>query len=76
MNDFTKDELNELLSGYEFHEHNTRHNWPSLDLIKKIEYMIDNHCEHEYAKATHECIDCGVSEYRCNECGHVSYEGL
>ena len=48
MNDFTKEELEELLNGYEHHSHNTRHNWPSLDLCKKIQSMIDNYCEHDF----------------------------
>lgn len=47
MNDFTKDELEELLQGYQMHSHNTRHNWPSLELCKKLQSMIDNYCEHD-----------------------------
>lgn len=53
MNEFTKEELKELLNGYQMHSHNTRHNWPSLDLCKKIQSLIDNYkepCEHEFTR--------------------------
>jgi hypothetical protein len=63
MNDFTKEELEELLNGYELHSHNTRHNWPSIDLCKKIQSMIDNFCEHDWEYNQHEqghCTKCGI----------------
>ena len=47
MNDFTKEELMELLAGYQLHQHNSRHNWPSLDLCNKLQSLIDNYCEQE-----------------------------
>jgi hypothetical protein len=65
MNDFTKDELEELLLGYEMHSHNTRHNWPSLDLCKKIKSMIDNYCEHDPHGDFHVCVD------KCKKCGVI-----
>jgi hypothetical protein len=68
MNDFTKDELNELLMGYEFHEHNTRHNWPSLDLIRKLKYMIDNYCEHDLYETSALVSHC----CKCGQCKMVS----
>lgn len=65
MTDFTKEELKELLLGYEMHQHNTRHNWPSLDLCNKLRNMIDTYCEHEFVvfnkEYNHvECIKCGA----------------
>lgn len=51
MNDFTKEELEALAdcyeqrmnSGYVIH----------LELLHKIQYMIDNYCEHEWRKGIH-----------------------
>lgn len=62
MNDFTKEELQELLLGYEMHEHNSRFNWPSLELIKKLRMLIDNYCEHNWyytQKDLQQCAKCG-----------------
>lgn len=59
MNDFTKEELEELLRGYVYHQHNTRHNWPSIDLSKKIEDMINTYD----AKV--------INAWHCEKCGHV-----
>ncbi len=67
MNDFTKEELEEIYYRLE--------NAPQ-ELEDKIQSMIENYCEHEYIESINHCIDCGVSEYRCNKCSHVYYEGL
>jgi len=66
MNDFTKEELEELLNGYQLHKYNNRHNWPSLDLCKKLQSLIDNYCEHSDAS-----IDIGEAPVVCNTCGKV-----
>ncbi len=75
MNDFTKDELKDLW--------NRIHGKPSLldtgelaYLSMKMKEMIDDYCEHKDKKNINNCIDCGVSEYRCNNCATVNYEGL
>jgi hypothetical protein len=73
MNDFTKEELEELLLEYELHQHNTRHNWPSLDLCKKLRLMIDNYCEHHKVTVIGEngshsqCIRCGIGMKNDNQ---------
>lgn len=78
MNDFTKDELEDLISWADVYTEFGR-SWTDKvhrPLIDKIQCMIDNYCEHEYGKSVYGCIDCGITEYRCNKCAHISYEGL
>lgn len=64
MNDFTKEELEDLYAccgggAYDFHP---LEDWKKLLRIK-IKYMIDNYCEHEWVNATY-CTKCekGVLE--------------
>jgi hypothetical protein len=59
MNEFTKEELQELLFGYQMHSHNTRRNLPDLNLCKKIQSLIDNYCEHELT------INCKSNNCEC-----------
>lgn len=77
MNDFKKEELltiQELIvwsdDSYESQSERVR------SVQNKIQSMIDNYCEHDYIGSMKHCIDCGVSEFRCNKCGYVSYDGL
>ncbi len=75
MNELTKDELQDLLFCVKDH---TGYQGDSIheNLINKIQSMIDNYCEHKDKKNINNCIDCGVSEYRCNNCATVNYDGL
>ena len=63
MNDFTKEELDELRSSRCYHLDD---NYPYEDaLFMKLESMIDNYCEHE---------PCGEQEIFvdiCNKCNGV-----
>lgn len=47
MTDFTKDELKNLIRSVEYEKDN--HSWRerNVDLIIKLQYLIDNYCEHE-----------------------------
>jgi hypothetical protein len=49
MNDFTKDELKKLYDGLYFEgwREDIKEN-PHYLLIKKIQSMIDNYCEHDF----------------------------
>lgn len=52
MNDFTKEELIELsltLKWYDF---------DNIDIIEKIQAMIDNYCEHTNSNISFNCEDC------------------
>lgn len=74
MTDFTKEELINLLSCVKsnkaFHMVNMEIIYPVL--MKKIQSMIDNYCEHEYSKG---CMECGAFE--CKKCEHYfSYEEI
>ncbi len=60
MNDFTKEELIEILDGLdEFYLYHSPYK-----IGNKIRSMIDNYCEHEYALAF---VDNGTS-IRCLKC--------
>lgn len=69
MNDFTKEELEEILMGYQMHAHNTRHNFPSLDLCKKLRDLIDNYCEHELKKPSRNAKN--KKQISCLQCGYI-----
>lgn len=67
MNDFTKEELEEMLTAI-----NLCHSFPSgvrerPPLIVKLRNMIDNYCEHD-CKAT--IWQCQVTA--CSKCGYPS----
>ncbi len=66
MNDFTKEELISLQ--YAFYS-NTKDETPELlevsPLLKKLERMIDNYCEHEYEN---HCCGCELQNIVCNKC--------
>lgn len=69
MNDFTKEELEEIC---EIARHcrkqdvETSHNL-TYQVWEKAETMIDNYCEHELY-----LIGCGGNSYpKCNKCGHL-----
>lgn len=63
MNDFTKEELNELLDciGWKLGEGHRNPNI-TFSLEKKIQSMIDNYCEHKNIAPEYSCI-------MCYECG-------
>lgn len=55
MNDFTKDELEKLLSWADVYTEFGR-SWTTklqMPLIDKIQSMIDNYCEHHWRKGVH-----------------------
>ncbi len=64
MNNFTKEELKELLNGYQMHSYNNRHNWPSLDLCKKLQSMIDNYEKDKQIKESMNYIIKKAREWR------------
>lgn len=63
MNDFTKDELQELLSRLQGTDGPL-----SMDdlpcLAMKIKYMIEDYCEHEWQECIH-----SLDIYLCTKCG-------
>lgn len=64
MNDFTKEELKRLLlRSYSWVSYPENQNKDELELINKIQSMIDNYCDHEWRcwddkHNTRECIKC------------------
>lgn len=60
MNDFTKEELEEIIESFDWIETETWWDWKH-PLRKKIQSMIDNYCEHELQPFTSFrdiCIKC------------------
>lgn len=59
MNEFTKEELGFLINAVKSYDEDN-----CFDLfIKKIQYMIDNYCEHKNGGEGYncsECRDCGA----------------
>jgi hypothetical protein len=57
VNDFTKEELESLLVCI---DGGIRHNMNADNLSKKIQFMIDNYCDHEWDEYTNhvECKKC------------------
>jgi len=75
MNDFTEEELIKLKNGLEY--------LPSIAIlsskylkecnyiIKKIESMIDNYCEHAWENP---CCGCSDSACYCTKCNRKIYD--
>ena len=72
MNDFTKEELKRLLlRSFSWVAYPENQNKEELELIKKIEYMIENYCDHEQANSKrldwlYYCVKC--RKERCKRC--------
>jgi hypothetical protein len=60
MNDFTKEELKEMLSIIDFEMH-------TQSLCDKIQSMIDNYCDHKFLP---DC-SCPNSKCECDKCGVI-----
>lgn len=75
MNDFTKEELEQIIETFNWAERETSDPWMPI-LKGKIQSMIDNYCEHPDFNRAADCLDCGVSEYMCKKCGYIIYEGF
>lgn len=45
MNDFTKEELQEIINSFDWIESETSWDW-KIQLRNKIQSMINNYCEH------------------------------
>ncbi len=61
MNDFTKEELEQIMHGL---YHANISDWP---IAKKIQSLIDNYCEHEWGEDPNDghgwmCSECGVKQ--------------
>ncbi len=72
MNDFTKEELEDIKSKYEFlsiiEPYSLEHLKFIRNLTGKIKSMIDNYCEHEFY-----LNGCGEGIYaQCHKCGQIS----
>lgn len=66
MNDFTKDELYFMFETFrkDYFYHRKQDDFGVLkDLLKKIQKMADEYCEHPSWKYTHD-----VSAFKCNKC--------
>jgi hypothetical protein len=62
MNDFTKEELKELIL---FVDGGIRHATHAVELRNKLQSMIDNYCEHDMQYASGEfnyCDKCGIKD--------------
>lgn len=69
MNDFTKEELKDIKNGIEFllqEDHcDSGYTIEIRSLEDKIQFMIDNYCEHEYKKTLVGCF-----RNTCHKCQH------
>ena len=67
MNEFTKDELKDIKSKYEFllriEPYSLSHENFMVKLINKIKYLIDNYCEHDERWG---CATCRT--FICEQC--------
>jgi len=69
MNDFTKDELEDLLFFTMVHKNKYEVKYPQ-ELIEKLKSLIDNYCEHKEQK-----MDCdGGISLVCKLCGTTTMD--
>lgn len=73
MNDFTKEELEDIYDCLYYENKGSEEKYYSK-LLDKIESMIMNYCDHE-RRCEKVCLECQVSEYKCNKCADIIYEG-
>ena len=70
MNDFTKDELENIIMGVKnliaIGSCDTSWNYEMKDLKIKLKAMIDTYCEHE---SDGNCYTSDPSKYKCKLCG-------
>ena len=62
MNDFTKEELEEIVESFDWIESETSWDWKH-PLRNKIQSMIDNYCDHEFNE------NIGGFCWKCTKCG-------
>lgn len=67
MNDFSKEELDEILFFIELHKNKYRLKYPEA-LLNKLQSMIDNYCEHESNGYWSQLADCSYHSLRCSKC--------
>ena len=68
MNDFTKEELEDLLyaarvmykNGYDYPSDK-----PAYIIYDKLESVIENYCEHEWENT---CCNCNIDTIYCHKC--------
>ncbi len=63
INDFTKNELIKLKKLTRQHVNQFRENSDCIDLLNKIQSMIENYCEHDWQYNHHDqghCRKCGL----------------
>jgi hypothetical protein len=63
MIDFTKEELQIIYNFFERHRQDSYDDCRYASLLKKIQSMLDNYCEHEQAaipEVVYKCLKCGV----------------
>ena len=65
MNDFTKDELQELSYGLSYILEATGHDELNIALQKKLQSLIDNYCEHNWFMVE------GLTRVKCKKCGEL-----
>ena len=67
MNDFTKDELIMIKRLTLQHVNQFRENSDCIDLMRKIQSLIDNYCDHEDSYE-----DFSYNPTRCKECDAIT----
>lgn len=72
MNDFTKEELQRIVVWGELHKSGEGIAWPVMgskksnkELMKKLQSLIDNYCEHEWHNF---CCGCDPENLVCQKC--------
>ena len=68
MNDFTKQELEELMSGLDWIIDRSQQSDITFQARIKLQYLIENYCQHESDVISHWDND-PSKFYRCKKCG-------
>lgn len=65
MNDFTKEELKEILSKIQDWYEEIEDLCEPNPILHKIQSMIDNYCEHDWENI---CCQCAMDQIYCHKC--------
>jgi len=67
MNDFTKEELTKIARALvaTYSDPKVSLNKPEMDLVNKVEQMINDYCDHEWENI---CCQCSLDKIYCHKC--------
>lgn len=74
MNDFTKEEILQILNFIEHHKQDSYDDMRFKKILIKLQFMIDNYCEHKDKISSLD--DNGHIFVQCGRCDYILWHGM